>query len=382
MSRTGALQLSSDPAGPALTPQQKRFNNLIRQIEQARQTLAAWPEAIATYRLLHAQVVQPLLDALDTADRQWAFALDALLDRPGWTKTERETLAALVCEIARRLLDGGEADPALKALHDKHADIDFDTEQQERARAIKSLAEAMTGLDLGDDEGIRSEADVFERVQQSAREQAEAGDADDFPEPEPEPEPLPTRRGSAAQRKREAEAQRKREAEAQQATQSVREVFRKLASALHPDRETDPAQRQAKTALMQQANQAYQSGDLLTLLELQLQVEQIDAGRIAQADPQRLKHYNKVLAEQLGEINAECVHLESAFRFEFGLEPGFCTNPARLGKLLEKQAKELRAELDQMARQQRLLEDKAAAKRWLRRERQRQREEALDFGFF
>ena len=38
MSRN-TLQIS---AGPPLTPQQKRFNSLIRQIEQVRQTLAAW----------------------------------------------------------------------------------------------------------------------------------------------------------------------------------------------------------------------------------------------------------------------------------------------------------------------------------------------------
>ncbi len=50
--------------------------------------------------------------------------------------------------------------------------------------------------------------------------------------------------------------EQRREAEAQQATQSVREVYRKLASALHPDRETDERQREAKTALMQRVNQA------------------------------------------------------------------------------------------------------------------------------
>jgi hypothetical protein len=33
-----------------LTPQQKRFNTLIRQIEQARQTLAVWHDNIGLYR--------------------------------------------------------------------------------------------------------------------------------------------------------------------------------------------------------------------------------------------------------------------------------------------------------------------------------------------
>jgi curved DNA-binding protein CbpA len=42
----------------------------------------------------------------------------------------------------------------------------------------------------------------------------------------------------------------------------VREVFRKLASELHPDRETDPAEHARKTELMQRVNQAYKAGDL------------------------------------------------------------------------------------------------------------------------
>jgi hypothetical protein len=42
-----------------------------------------------------------------------------------------------------------------------------------------------------------------------------------------------------------------------------------LASALHPDRQTDAQQREVKTGLMQQANQAYARSDLLALLALQ-----------------------------------------------------------------------------------------------------------------
>src|SRR5205085_9368643 len=103
------------------------------------------------------------------------------------------------------------------------------------------------------------------------------------------------RREAKASRRRKTAAQQRREDEAQQATQSVREIFRKLASALHPDRETDSAQREVKTALMQQVNQAYTSNDLLALLELQLRIEQVDAAHMAQADAQRVKHYNRVL---------------------------------------------------------------------------------------
>ncbi|WP_143606000.1 hypothetical protein [Variovorax sp. 54] len=54
----------SREAGPALAPPQKRFNILIRQIEKAHQTLAAWHEGIGTYRQAHAQVLLPMEDEL------------------------------------------------------------------------------------------------------------------------------------------------------------------------------------------------------------------------------------------------------------------------------------------------------------------------------
>jgi hypothetical protein len=370
MARAHAVQLSTTQAGAATTPQQKRFNSLIRRIEEARRTLAAWPAAVATYRQAYAQVLEPLLDARDDADKRLAFALDALLEQRGWTKTERETLSMLVCDAAGALLQDGDADPALKALFDKHADVDFDTEQQESLHAMTAMAELMTGLDLGEAGDIRSEADLFERVRQGFVEQ----DAAEQAARDAEAAPRPARRKSAAQLKREAEAQ--------QATQSVREIYRKLASALHPDRETDPAQREAKTALMQKANQAYQAGDLLTLLELQLQIEQIDADHAIQASPQRLKHYIKVLAEQLDELQAELLHAQAAFGAEFGLHPGLVTQPQQLVALAQRQARELRADVARVEEELDLLRDKATTKRWLKAERRRLRNQGLDFDFF
>lgn len=363
-----ALQISTGEAGPPLTPQQKRFNTLIRQIEQVRQTLAAWHDNSPSYQLAYGQVLLPLQTELLAADRQWVVALDELLGRRGWTKTERATLGDLVCEASGELLRAGHDDAQMKALYDKHAEIDFDTERQEMMRVMKSMTEAVTGLDLGDDEDIKTDADLFERMQQGLGEQAKADEAN---------------RDARAAGTRKSAAQQRREAQAQEVTQSVREIFRKLASALHPDRETDERQREVKTALMQKVNQAYAANDLLTLLELQLQIEQIDAGHIANASAQRLKHYNQVLSEQLAELKAEVMRVEMDFRMDFGLEDRRPLNPHKLGQLLEQHKRALHAELSRRQREMSMLADMAATKRWLKQERQRQvlREGEFDFDF-
>lgn len=369
---TQGLQISSATSDAALSPEQKRFNSLIKQIEKLRRTLADWHEVIPQYVSAHAQVIVPLVESARAAQREWTFALAGLLEQPGWTKGERATLRELVTGSAGELLSSQDDDDAeLKALFDQHSEVDFDTGQQEARTTLQALMEVTTGVDLGDPDEIRSDEDLFQRMEEAFK--AQAAEASSGRPHE-----------AHAQARRRTAAQKRREAEAQQATQSVREVFRKLASALHPDREPDAAAREAKTALMQKANQAYAANDLLTLLELQLQIEQVDAGHVGRAGTQRLKHYNKVLAEQVNELKDEILHVEAGFRMDFGLELGWNTSPKKLLAAIDQEAKHLRSTVALIRQDLRRLGDKAGTKRWLRQERQRlrQMDAMVDGDFF
>jgi hypothetical protein len=354
MTRLQSLQITPAGTSAPLTPEHRRFNTLIRQIGQARDTLALWQAEVDQFRQTHQRVVRPLRAEFNAARRAWVLALEGLLHQPGWNRAEQQTLRETVLEAAGALLDEVDGDDdALKAVFARHSELDYEAERQQATQAMKQLAEQMTGLDLGDEDGLRSEADLTRRLHEAmdARqaEQAQAG-------------PAP--------RHAKGKAARQREADALQASQSVREVYRKLASALHPDRETDDAQRGAKTALMQRVNQAYAASDLLALLELQLEIEQVDAGHIAQAPAQRVKHYNKVLAEQLAELKNEIARVELSFRHEFGIPPGLPARPGKLGPLIGQEAGELRVVLAQQQIDLRLFKDRTATRRWLKRQRQ------------
>lgn len=362
-----SLQISSRTSGSALTPEQKRFNTLIRQIEQARQMLTAWQENVPLFRQAYAQAVLPLQNSFVAARREWVFALDALLGQSGWTRAERATLRDLVCDTASDLLEIDEEDAALKALFDKYCEVDFDTDKRQNLHVMKEMTEMFTGLDLGDSADIRTDEDLFQRMSERMAEAAAANEA---------------KRASRAARRRKTPAQQRREAEAQLATQSIREIYRKLASALHPDRESDPARRESKTAMMQTINQAYEANDLLTLLEMQLRIEQVDARHIAGASTQRLKHYNKVLSEQLAGLKAEIERMERDFCIEFAAEPGSASNPRKLSGLINERTRLLRADLAEQQRESRILADRIAMKRWLKEQRQAMREERLYGEFF
>ncbi len=143
-------------------------------------------------------------------------------------------------------------------------------------------------------------------------------------------------------------------------------MYRKLASALHPDREPDPQQRQAKTELMQQANQAYAQANLLALLEMQWSAEQAAITSQAMPDARRIGHYISVLQDQLGELQREARQLEARFRSAVGAPPGVGLSARKADRLVSAEAQRLRADLDAVAQQMRWLRDPQATQAWLR----------------
>jgi hypothetical protein len=354
MSRRTSLQISTPAVSARLTPEQERFNFLIAQIEKARAAQAQWDAAIAEFRQNQLQKLQPLRDSLGSVCRECVFALDRLIDQTGWSRVERTELRQILRGSADVLLELNGADEEIKALYDKHSEVDFDTEKQDELQRLKAEAEEFTGLDLGDDEGILSEDDLVERMyrEMAAREAAEA-----------------ERENAKAQRRRESAAKRRGEDSAQLARQSLREIYRRLASAVHPDREADPVRREEKNALMQRINQAYAANDLLTLFEAQMQIEQLDAGAIAKISQQRLRQYNRLLAEQLTKSKEALRALKAAFAMDHGLEQHSDVQPHKLLHVIQRQVRRLRAEIAQQQQFLRVLASKASTRRWLKQQR-------------
>lgn len=81
---------------------------------------------------------------------------------------------------------------------------------------------------------------------------------------------------------------------------------------------------------MQRANRAYDKNNLLQLLELQLELEHIDQSANNNISEDRLKHYNKILKEQLVELEQEILHLEGGFKAQFDIALFVDVSPATL----------------------------------------------------
>jgi len=348
-----SLQISPTASDPRLTLEQQRFNFLIGQIEKMRKNHADVEAVMLQFRTDRSRTLQPLRASLRSACRESVFALDRLLEQPGWSRAERSTLQEILCGTAEALLDVND-DDELKALFDKHSSIDFDAAKQSELRRLRAEMEEHTGFDLSDDESIRSEEDLVQRMyQEMAAREAEAAEM----------------RSAHAGRRRKSAVEKRVEDGARLAKEALREIYRKLASAVHPDRESDPQRRAEKNALMQTINQAYAANDLLTLFETQMRLEKTDASQLGNVGAQRLKQYNKLLAEQLADLGAKIKDLEAGFRMDNGLQPRSVLNLQKLGMLIRQQARQVRAEIAQQQRFLEVLANKASLKRWLKQQR-------------
>ena len=197
------------------------------------------------------------------------------------------------------------------------------------AATMAAALEQATGIRLDADTDVSSPAAMLDALRAKVAEQLRAEDEAEAQAALPRPAKISARAA-------------RHEAEEAKLKQSVREIFRKLASALHPDREPDPAERARKTDLMQRANAAYAANDLLGLLELQLAVEQIDQAGLDQLDETKTKQYNKILGGQIHDVKAELDAMEYGLSLEMGWE--FYHRPTLKGMLATVRADIARAQ--------------------------------------
>lgn len=356
--------IAAGRGGQPLTPEQRRFNQLLAKIDKARAELQAWDEQLRLFAAAYAERVAPLEAELRGCRVALVARLDELIDerKARWTKADRQHIRGELCDAAAALIEDDDVDDETRermlALFEKHAGHDYESENRAQVAAMKEMFEAASGLDLGDEEFTDEDA-----LLRHARQRfAEAAEADE--------QSRPRRKPSAAERRREREQA--------EASQSLREVFRKLAGALHPDRADGDADRVRRTELMQRVNQAYAANDLLALFSLQLEIEQVDAEHLARASAERARQYNRLLAEQLRDIEGEIGARRRALCADFGLDPMRPLRLNDLGVLLEALSAERRADLRQARRDLEQLADPVSAKALLR-ERRRRFDEEMPF---
>jgi curved DNA-binding protein CbpA len=268
-----AITLQPPVSGKPLSKQQKAFNTLVGKIRRARDRLQQWHDATQRAAQAQAAHINPKMRSLNARRKELVLALDAMQCDPRYNKTDRRRLHAMIEALGRACL-AMQADAEVEAILGRQ-------HSPQRAQPTPEIDDLFG----------------FDDLQTDAQ-------RPDGPEPDPDAEDHDwTRpRPQAQQRPRDSHAP------------SLRAIYRKLASALHPDREPDPQERARKTALLQRANAAHQNGDLLALLGLQLEIAMVDTTHLSSLADAQIKDYVQALKAQLESLEEEITLIEISLR--------------------------------------------------------------------
>ena len=349
------LRLDGGKNGPGLSAAQQRFNRLLAKIDKLEGQVTQMQTLADAFRPLYQGTLEPLREEHRACVRRMVLCLDERLQRKGLTLAQHRNGTEILCSLCKMLAAYG--DEAMAALHDQRSARTLREKEQDQAAMMRSMVEGVLGqpldLDAQDDS-----LDPLEAVMRASHERLhEAMQAEEA-----------QREAAQARRKKKSPtpAQIKAGQEKEDANTVLRQVYRQLASALHPDRERDPAEAQRKTALMSEANAAYAKQDLVALLHLQLRIAQADAQDLLQQPEERIATMSRLLSQQADELENELFARQQHLKNEFDLEIYQQPTAAALRRELDRQAKELKEELDFMEKDIAQVHDDAGFKRWLK----------------
>ncbi len=349
-----ALSLATTTSAPP-SAAARAFQLQLTRIDKLKGQLQELDALAHSHRLAVHQEVKPLMTRRDQCTRNMALLLDASLEGKSLSRLQREKAAEMVCDMAASLAEQGDAEMA--ALHDKHSRHSLAERQQIESAKMRvqleaTLGERLDGLHASDDEMLAVGMARLRQIMQANQAR---------------------RREAAAQRKAKKKPralQAETQAQREDAETSLRQLFRQLASTLHPDREPDAQRRLTKTALMSEANAAYERRDLVALLEIQGKALGVDALAQSQSSDDKLAALTQLLKQQVADLERERAKRSEGLAAEFELAPGFKLSAPVLHARLQAKVSELEQELASMHRDLAQVQDDAGLKRWLNDQRE------------
>jgi hypothetical protein len=276
-----------------LSKLQKQFNSNVKKINELKEKLVKDAQQLELIRSrIQADIVPLEYKHIDKVV-EMVYLFDKHYDDKFFKKKEKEKIADFILTKSEELIEQAGKEE-LKVMFDKYADQTYDEiaeeTETESLDMIKQMMKDLFNVELNEEEENISDPDLLKDIFEKKLEEKEA-----FQEA-----PKKEKKKTAKQ----LEKEEKLKEEAQNVNKAARSIYTDLVKTYHPDREPDEAERERKTEIMKQITQAYEKNDLFELLRLKISLQSIDINAWKMADEQ-LKYYNKLLKEQIIELERE-----------------------------------------------------------------------------
>jgi hypothetical protein len=282
-----------------LSKLQKQFNSYIKKINDLKKKLVDDNEQLETIMTrVHADI-GPVEIQNNQKIVELIYVFDKHYDDPFFKKKEKEKIADFIMGHVVELIEGGFDE--LKPIYEKYSDDDqsydeMDAESnQQTAEMMKNLMGSMFGIDFEDDADVSDPQKMQEYIAQKMEEKQAQAEA---------------KRATKKKTEKQLEKEAKIKEETQNISKAARSIYTDLVKEFHPDREQDETKKLYKTEIMKQVTQAYEKDDLFELLRLKIELQGSDIDSVTMAD-QQLKYYNKILKEQINDLEKSLWQLQT-----------------------------------------------------------------------
>lgn len=302
-----------------LSKAQKEFNRLTKRIAKLEKTVADFRAAATRLRQRVQEEYRPLQHRHNTHRAELVRLLDQAHDTVKLTKGERAKIADLIGIGCADLPEKGF--PEVQPIIEKYAGPPpTEEEEREMDKQASEMMKALFSQQFGIEFDPAVDVSTQEKFQAYIAQQLAGQEAEEAEQERRQAE----RRAQRKKSPKQQAAEEKKQAEEKSITKAVRTLYLDLVKHLHPDREPDEAEKARKTELLQRVTTAYEAGELLTLLRLQLELQRIDQSHLENLAEDQLRYYNKLLKEQARELD-EALYLEQMDLSSFTGKPYYYT---------------------------------------------------------
>ena len=301
-----------------LSKQQKKFNDLVRWIQQEKDEQGYLKEVFP-------QVMGRIDREINGEKKKFAQAsiiffkgLDRQMDSVKLSAKDREALTDYMVEETDGLISflksEGEDATEVIALFDKYSEESFEEVAEMKKNMGKEVFDNMFKTKFGEDTDFDFDFEKMEsgdieyimemqEKMQQAQERAQQKSADEAEQRAKARIKTPKQ---IAKEEKEAEAKKKIE-------KNTRTIYFELAKKLHPDAIPNDEQKEWKTGLMQRLAVARDNDDLYEMLQIQIELQQSEDNALSKVGDETMSHYIKVLQDQLNTIRHETHQIKDSF---------------------------------------------------------------------
>lgn len=283
----------------ALSKQQQTFNRWVKKIEKLQAELEKMTHSLQQKLDFYWKNIYPLQQQEIVLLKDLVRSLYSFYkERDLFSKNDFALLGELISVQLHNILhlEQAEPDDEFKEIFRAVEKIDYDEAAGEELEAIKQEIENLfedMGVDFNIDDMDRemTEEEILKRVQElkdQFHQQANKNRAAS---------------GKKTKKQLEKEANEKKLEEAR--AKSINSIYKDLVKIFHPDLEQDPDLKPEKEELMKKLTTSYKSGDLHTLLTLELQWIQKEGTNVDRLTDDKLALYNESLKQQANDLEQE-----------------------------------------------------------------------------